>query len=173
MRSIRSRIFTLLAISWMVVIFVFSAQDADESSANSNEVGMLLGHLVVEDFDVLPQKEKEEFADTWDYPIRKAAHMTEYALLGFLLVEAMTDRFCALEKGKKINRYKLNAAIAFGIAVLYAASDEIHQYFVPGRACMAMDVVIDSVGALIGVGIVTIKRFIVLSKNTLKEIENS
>lgn len=153
MHSVRSRIFTLLAISWMAVIFFFSSQEADESSAQSNAVGMLLGRLVVSDFDELPKKEREKFADTWDYPIRKAAHMTEYVLLGFLVVEAMTDRFYTLEKEKNINKYRLYAAIAFGIALMYAISDEIHQYFVPGRACMAMDVGIDSVGALIGVGI--------------------
>ena len=45
---------------------------------------------------------------------------------------------------------------ALGIAALYAATDEIHQYFVPGWACMFTDVCIDSVGALLGVLFATV-----------------
>lgn len=44
-------------------------------------------------------------------------------------------------------------AIAWAFSVAYAASDEIHQLFVPGRACMPLDVLIDSSGALAGVAI--------------------
>jgi VanZ family protein len=36
------------------------------------------------------------------------------------------------------------------IAVLYGASDEIHQYFVPGRVCDIFDLVADSIGGFIG-----------------------
>lgn len=37
------------------------------------------------------------------------------------------------------------------LCVLYAASDELHQYFVPGRAALVGDVVIDALGILPGV----------------------
>lgn len=33
------------------------------------------------------------------------------------------------------------------ICFLYAVSDEIHQYFVPGRACRIFDVTIDTLGS--------------------------
>ena len=33
------------------------------------------------------------------------------------------------------------------ICFLYALSDEIHQSFVPGRACRALDVLIDTSGS--------------------------
>lgn len=68
--------------------------------------------------------------------------MTEYAVLGFLLVGAVAS-------GKQ--DCKKAAAMAFAIAVLYAVSDEIHQYFVPGRACMLTDVGFDSAGAIFGI----------------------
>ena len=45
---------------------------------------------------------------------------------------------------------------AFRIAALYAATDELHQYFVPGRACMFTDVCIDSFGALLGILFATV-----------------
>ena len=53
---------------------------------------------------------------TWDLVLRKLAHAAEFAVLGFLLLRAL---------GRE------SAALAVGIA--YAASDELHQHFVPGR----------------------------------------
>ena len=70
---------------------------------------------------------------TWDYVLRKGAHLTEYAILAVLLVRA-TGSF----------------AWAFGLTVLYAASDEVHQLFVRGRHGSPIDVGIDAVGALVG-----------------------
>jgi VanZ family protein len=70
---------------------------------------------------------------TWDYVLRKGAHMTEYAILAVLLVRATGS---------------LAWAVAF--TVLYAASDEVHQLFVRGRHGSPVDVAIDAVGALIG-----------------------
>lgn len=69
----------------------------------------------------------------WDYVLRKCAHMTEYAVLAALL-------FRALER-------ELPALLA---TVAYAATDEFHQHFVPGRHASAVDVAIDTVGATIG-----------------------
>jgi VanZ family protein len=52
---------------------------------------------------------------TWDLVLRKAAHVTEYAILGFLLARVLSSP----------------PALLAGVA--YAASDELHQHFVPGR----------------------------------------
>ena len=70
----------------------------------------------------------------WDLVLRKLAHAAEYAILGALLVRA-TGR----------------ARLAFVLAVLYAASDELHQHFVEGRVAAVHDVAIDAVGAAIGI----------------------
>jgi VanZ family protein len=78
----------------------------------------------------------------WDLILRKLAHMTEYAVL-FLLARRAFATFPSLQ-GKKLT---LAAAI---FAVLYAASDEWHQSFVPGRGPSVIDVGIDSTGVLIG-----------------------
>jgi VanZ family protein len=72
----------------------------------------------------------------WDYALRKGAHMTEYAILAGLLVRA-TGSY----------------AWAFGLAVAYAATDELHQTFVRGRHGSPIDVGIDAVGALIELGV--------------------
>lgn len=72
----------------------------------------------------------------WDYVLRKGAHMTEYAILAALLVRALGD-----------------AGWAFGLAVTYAATDEAHQLLVRGRHGSPVDVLIDAVGALIGLAL--------------------
>ncbi len=102
----RSRLLTvwLPVVAWAAVIFAFSSIPSLSSG---------LG--------------------TWDYVLRKIAHVTEYAILGALLYRAF-DREAP--------------ALAAGIA--YAATDELHQHFVRGRHASVVDVAIDAVGVAIG-----------------------
>ena len=147
----RKKIFLILAILWMAIIFSFSAKNADESTKESNAVGMFLGSIVYSDFEEWTEEEQQAFAETWDHPVRKCAHMTEYAILGFFLVGASYD-------GRENCRRAMGRA--FRIAALYAATDEIHQYFVPGRAMLAEDVLVDAIGVCLGVLGVFLVRFL-------------
>jgi VanZ family protein len=70
----------------------------------------------------------------WDLVLRKLAHATEYAVLGALLVRATA-----------------RPGLAFGLGVLYAISDEVHQVFVQGRDGSPIDVAIDAVGVAVGI----------------------
>lgn len=125
----------VLALLWMCVIFAFSAQEKEASGevsgAFSNRIVSAAGkffHLNLGD------EELRRIADAIEKPVRKAAHMTEYAILSILI-------YIWLGKCKH----------AIVCAALYAASDELHQLFVPGRAGRLGDVMIDSVGAVLGV----------------------
>jgi VanZ family protein len=71
---------------------------------------------------------------TWDFVLRKIAHVCEYAVLGLLLYRATRRE-----------------QLAVLIGVLYAASDEFHQHFVAGRHATVRDVAIDTAGVLVGV----------------------
>jgi VanZ family protein len=73
---------------------------------------------------------------TWDTVLRKAAHMTEYAVLAVLLYRAL---------GAELP--------AFLAAVGYAVTDEVHQMFVRGRHGSPIDVAIDAAGVLIGLAV--------------------
>ena len=44
-------------------------------------------------------------------------------------------------------------AFCIAFCILYAASDELHQLFVDGRGAQVKDVLIDSAGSIVGVGI--------------------
>jgi VanZ family protein len=70
----------------------------------------------------------------WDDVLRKLGHVTEYAVLGALLGRALW-----------------RPLPAFVLGAAYAASDELHQHFVPGRTGAPLDVAIDAVGVLIGI----------------------
>ena len=141
MMTKRQVIFGILAIAVMVMIFGFSAKNADESTEESLEVGMTIGKVTVKDFKKLPYPEQVRFAEKIDHMVRKSAHFLEYTVLGFILFFTFY--------GEKLKRVK---AGIFGwiTGTLYAVTDEIHQMFVPGRACMFTDVCIDSGGVLTG-----------------------
>ena len=98
---------------------------------NSRWLAVLVWAAVIFAFSSIPSLNSG--LGTWDYVLRKLAHMTEYAILAVLLLRA-TGSY----------------AWAFGLAVAYAATDEFHQLFVRGRHGSPLDVGIDAIGALAG-----------------------
>lgn len=81
------------------------------------------------------------FAAFWDVFLRKLAHSTEFGTL-FLLV------FWALRFGEGIS-FKKALLWSFAIAILYAFSDEFHQYFVAERQARLKDVAFDGLGVIL------------------------
>lgn len=79
--------------------------------------------------------------DEYDFAMKKAAHLTVYAFLYLLLFRAFHSM--DPETSRSAFRSHLPAAV---IAILYAISDEIHQYFVPFRTATVRDVLIDTAG---------------------------
>jgi VanZ family protein len=83
---------------------------------------------------------------TIHFTVRKLGHLTEYAVLAALLWRAL--RVSLIGKGDAAV-----AAICFGIAALFAASDEFHQSFVTTRTASPHDVLIDCVGAAFAIAL--------------------
>jgi len=114
-----------LVIVWMAVIFAFSAQDAVASTQVSDSV--------IKVFFV-------QLGLSWDLMsviVRKTAHIGCYLLLALLVRWAFTDA-------------KHPWIWIVTLCMAYAASDEIHQWFVPGRAMLFQDWLIDGVGVACG-----------------------
>ena len=131
----------LLAVLWMSVIFTLSAQDATESAQLSTGVKYKLFSIFYPDFDNMTETEQQELLAK--FSIRKWAHFSAYLVLGSTMFGVfLTYRKLSL---------KLRCLLSFVSCALYAASDEIHQYFVPGRSCELRDVLIDSSGALLAI----------------------
>ena len=74
--------------------------------------------------------------------IRKSAHVTEYFILGLLLFRAFRGDFTVSWKW----RWSFFAVI---VVILWAATDEFHQSFVPTRTASAVDVGIDAAGGML------------------------
>ena len=79
--------------------------------------------------------------------VRKAGHVSEYAVLAVLLCRALPS-FPATRPALRLARIGL---MAIGLATAFAASDEFHQSFVPSRTASVADVCLDAAGATLGV----------------------
>lgn len=129
-------------ILWMIMIFTFSAQPAKESEHISMGItGMIL--KFIENLALISGASAEMIANT-DHMVRKSAHALVFLVLAMLVANAF------LKSGVRWSRALI---FAFLITMGYACTDEIHQMFVPGRACMLSDVVIDGMGAIAGLGL--------------------
>lgn len=136
----------------MAVIFLFSAKNAAESQSMSDGVLNSLLTKTISGYSEMDSESQSAMIDTYSFAIRKAAHFSEYLLLGILTCLAF-GRYSIRKYGKFF--------CPFFLCVLYAVSDEIHQYFVLGRACRAFDVMIDSSGALVGITAVLLAVFLI------------
>lgn len=133
-------VFAILTIACMVVIFMFSSDNAGRSSSKSGKVTETAVEVFVKNYDGLPKSKQASILDKAEHIVRKLAHYSIYTALGFCTSMAV---------GRRRLKSLKNARV-IGFCFLYACSDEIHQHFVPGRACMFTDVLIDTGGALTG-----------------------
>ena len=151
-RVLLRRLFWLASFAWMGLIFWFSAQNAEESAESSGSVMTFLLRLFRVD------AMEEILTDTVlysmvDFTIRKSAHFAVFCILGLLLCVTISlyPNVIRLQK----------IVLPLTLGILYACIDELHQYFVPGRACQIRDVCIDTAGVLMGVLLVMgIGRFL-------------
>lgn len=137
----------LLVLTWMFLIGSFSAQTGTESGGLSTQVAEKVVDLEeqVTGQEYTP-KEREQKVQAMQFPLRKLAHMSEYAALALLLVWHLGCYQRLSQQGKLTVRLLL----AWGIAVFYASTDELHQRFVSGRSGQLTDVCIDAAGAFAG-----------------------
>ena len=139
METVRNRsaaYYWLPVLLWMALIFFLSHQDKDESRRTSELVLWVLNFLNL-DIETL----RASYAPLI---IRKLAHMTEYAILAIL-------SFRAFNYSVSIPEIRI---LVWNFCVAYAMTDEFHQTFVSGRGGSIVDVGIDAIGALIGIGLI-------------------
>ena len=124
----------ILAILWMIVIFSFSNQKATESTELSDG---FIKNTIGKVFKI----ENKEELDKFITPVRKSAHFFIYLILGILVLNCF----------ESINKYTILYSII--ICFLYSISDEIHQLFVIGRSGEIKDVIIDTLGSVLGISL--------------------
>lgn len=148
----------LLAIAFYV-IYNFSAQNGEISGSLSLKVTEFIVKVIskVKNMDEVV---KLHYIEKLHPIIRKLAHFSVYTVVGFSIMGFM----CTFDI-KNI----IKVIISFSVGVTYAVSDEIHQYFIPGRDAKVLDVCIDSIGVLTGIFIlITLIVFVEAIVNWLK-----
>ena len=145
-------LYLMPVVIWMIFIFYMSGKTGQESSGQSGKISLFITNLLEKVRQDSPQ-EMQNLQDILELVIRKAAHMTEYAILFLLSYLAMVK--ISMSQSRFYNR-----SIAVLISLLYACSDEMHQLLVPGRSGRMIDVGIDMAGVLI------VLICMILSKNT-------
>ena len=129
-------------IAWMLLIFVGST-DVLSAEQTSRFVVPFLHWLY-------PQM---SFATILAIHVglRKLGHIIEYAILAALLWRAVRGTLTS-------TRTIAIAGLVFFASVLFAASDEFHQSFVPTRTPSMNDVMIDACGVVIALALCLVLR---------------
>jgi len=131
-------IYWLPVVVWMWLIFTASG-DSASFQHSSHIIGRFLHWL----FPHLSPPVTDEIV----FLVRKCAHLTEYAVLALLLWRELRQ---PVRRDPRPWNWS-QARLAVLIVMLYAATDEFHQSFVPSRDAAVHDVLIDTVGGLIGI----------------------
>ena len=137
-----------LVVVCMAGIFIMSAQDGEISTHMSD--------IVVGATPATPS--------TWEQAtvvMRKSAHFLSYLSLAVLAAWAFYHTV-----------RKRPGLWTMALCMVYAASDEIHQYFVPERAMKLYDWGIDSLGALCGLGLFWLGRRYIHHKTVQRNPSN-
>jgi VanZ family protein len=131
----------LLTAVWMLVIFMLSAQPGTQSGSLSMGVTKIIVNIVGLVFPLDPDKVTNyDWLYMLDGVIRECAHGAAYFILALLAANAF--RRIGLTGLKTI-------LLMLAFCAFYAVSDEVHQLFVPGRACELFDFEVDMLGAIL------------------------
>lgn len=137
----------IAVVLWMALIFSFSMENAAESSESSGGFIRTVLEFFDRDFLSMTDTEQDIAIESLSHFVRKTAHFCIFGMLGLLVTSAVSTYTLTARK---------TSIISLVICALYAVSDEVHQYFVPGRACMIRDMLLDTCGSLCGVVLVSL-----------------
>lgn len=140
---IRHRRPIMAALTCLFVLFIFSnsLQNGTDSGNRSGFVTELLNRFL----EIFGLSVSEHF-------IRKAAHFSEYFVLGLLLLltlRAFTARLAG------------HVTVPLFLGLLVPVCDESLQLLIPGRSGMVSDVLIDFTGVLTGIGVCVLAVFLI------------
>lgn len=150
-KNIERIILLILLLGTFSIIFGFSSQDGEKSGSISKKIT----EEIVKRIPQIQEKEQEErelITQRTEKVIRKLAHFSIYTVVGILLM-ALVSTYQIKEKNKII--------ISIIIGITYACSDEIHQSFIPGRSPMITDVIIDTMGVILGILLILLGKVII------------
>lgn len=142
----------------MGLIFWFSSQTGTASGELSIKITRCLAGIIYINFNSMDAELQNQIISGLHLFVRKAAHFSVYALLGFNVL--LSARIFLKTPVRQI-------LTALAVCAAYACFDEFYQLFVPERTGSALDVLIDTGGALTGIiAAVVIIKLIKICKGT-------
>lgn len=168
----RIRLYLVLMLLLMVFIFVQSALPAETSQKESDGIVLILAQFLKADAERVSFAVRKTAHFTEYLFLGLAAAGTMRGLLARSGAKARSGNERKAQAGKEEcqaagigrraagigrraagtkNSVAKAAGLAWMVGTLYAVSDEVHQFFVPGRSCEVRDMVIDSCGVAAGV----------------------
>ena len=127
----------ILVLVWMGFIFSFSNANGESSGSMSRRVIVIITETITNVKD--GTEEMDKIVDRYQLFVRKGAHFFIYFVLAFLVMNSLY-----------IWDVKTKTLVISGvICILYAISDELHQYFIAERSGNIIDVMWDSSASLI------------------------
>ena len=149
-RAIKIIFMLILAVFWMICIFKLSDMNSQKSNGKSSDIIAL---FIEDTLDITneygitnshPTESKlVKASQLINAPLRKVMHASVYFVLAFFMMLLLNIIF-------NHDYYILSLVIAIILCSGFAMTDEFHQTFVVGRTGQMMDVIIDSLGALVG-----------------------
>lgn len=144
----------IIAIICCIIIFSFSAVPATASTKQSK--GLTYNVIKLLNGNKLTEKELAKLTKRVNPVIRKIAHFSIYMILAiftYMFIEELNIK----SKSEK-ERLRKNILYTCIFCLIYAIFDEIHQIYVPGRTGKVIDVIIDTLGACMGITIILIRN---------------
>ena len=158
-------------ITIMITIFLFSAQSAQDSGKLSGKIVDIVIKIVLPHYKDLSYEQQQQIKEKVTLVVRKTAHFTEFAVLGFFLMIHLLS-YKPYIKSFNFKMF-IRACISWVTGVLYAFSDELHQMFVTDRYSSIYDVLIDSSGVLFGVFLLILLLPLIFKFNYLNSLSLS
>lgn len=147
------KIYTVIAVSLLIMLYImifwFSAEDGDSSSAISSRItkGILDLYYRIAGVKNIPDSAVVGDVFSLEGIIRKLAHFGEYMCMGFLSYSLVTIWYEPVWRGRLWILLQL---------FLSAGLDEFHQSFIPGRHASMKDVMIDMTGGITGMLVIVL-----------------
>ena len=131
----------LLIIAWMILIFQFSCMNSkDSDKASSETVATIIENCL---------RFTNKIGATHSYSTHNDILNASKVLNP--LMRKVAHLIIFLNYVVENKKYIIVFLISLVICALYATSDEFHQVFISGRSGQAVDVCIDTLGALTGI----------------------
>ena len=126
----------IIVLTLLILIFCLSHENGEDSTETSGWFTTLINFI-------LPFPVSESV-------VRTLAHFSEFACLSFF----MNNLFVSYKN-------KLSPVISCTLSFVYAITDEIHQIFIPGRACQFQDMMVDLAGIISGMIVFSLLYFVI------------